>query len=128
MILEFYVLYKLLYTYFDRNKDLYNNYLKKVKKSEGGLLRMYSIESNSSSKKKMKKQKDEDNNKGEYLLNIERISGMSENESKNIILFIKLYIFSIQDIELLEELIQNYKKPKKYKPEFTIEVLSQSSF
>jgi hypothetical protein len=39
---------------------------------------------------------------------------MSENESKNLILFIKLYIFSIQDIELLEELIQNYKKPKKY--------------
>ncbi len=135
MISEFYVLYKLLYIYFDRNKDLYSRFLKKVKKSGGSLLRQYSIESNSSDrksiKKKMKKQKDGDNNfnKGECMINIERMSGMSEIESKNLILSIKLKkndIFTIQDKELLEELIQKYKKPKKYKPEFTIEALSHS--
>jgi hypothetical protein len=137
-ISEFYILYKLLYIYFDKNKDFYNNLLKKVKKSGGNLFRQYSLESNSSEKKsskkiiKIKKQKEVENNfnKEEYLLNIDRVSGLSEMESKNLISFIKLKkndIFkTVQEKELLEEIIQKYKKQKKYKHEFIIEALSHS--
>ena len=133
-ISEYFILYKLLYIYFDKNKDLYSNLLKKLKKNGGSLFRQYSLETNSSGKKsnkrKYKKQKEGENNLNmeEYILKIEKVSRFSELESKNLILFIKLYkddLFkTVQEKELLEELIQKYKKPKKYKPVFTIEALS----
>ena len=129
---EYYILYKLLYIFFDRNKELYSSLLKKVKKNGGSIFRQYSIETNSSGKKSNKKrirrQKEGDNNinKEEYLTNIDKVSRL---ESKNLISFLKLNNYDIfktpQEIEMLEQLNQKYKNNKKLKNEFIIESLSQ---
>ena len=133
---EYYILYKLLYIFFDRNKELYISLLKKIKKTGGSLFRQYSIETNSSGKKSNKKrirrQKEGDNNinKEEYLTNIDKVSRLSELESKNLISFLKLNNYDIfktpQERELLEKLNQKYKDNKKSRNEFIIESLSQN--
>ena len=132
IISEYYIIYKLLYIFFDKNKELYSNLLKKVKRNT--LFRQYSIETNSSgkksNKKKTKKQKEGENiiNKDEYKLNIEKVSRLSQFESKNIITFLKYKkddIFkTVQEKEFLEEINKKYKKTKKSKINFVIEALS----
>lgn len=124
---EYYILYKLLYIFFDTNKDSYSNLIKKIKKNGDNLLRQYSLETNSSGKKsnirRNRKQKEGDN-----MSNIKKIIQISELESQNLILLLNLNkdkIFNTEkEKELLEELNQKYNNNKK-KNEFIIESLSQ---
>ena len=101
-ISEYYALYKLLYAYFDKNKDFYMNLLKKVKKN--GFV-LFNIDSQS----------------------VDKIILFSEQENKNLIKSIKLNKNDIfkNEKELLDNLNKKYKKSKKAKIQFTIESLSQ---
>ena len=128
---EYFIIYKLLYIFFDRNKENY----KKLKKNSS-IIRQYSIESNSSgkktNKKRSKRQKEQENNNNmeEFLLNVEKVSRLSELESRNLTSFLKLKkenIFnSIQEKDYLEEINKKYKKSKKSNINFIIEALSIS--
>ena len=127
---EYYILYKLLYTFFDRNKEIYGNLLKKIKKN-GGLFRQYSIETNSSGKKSNKK-RNRKQKEGDIIINkenIDKINRFSELESKNLISIFKLNHYDIfktpQEKELLEDLNHKYKNNTNEKHEFIIESLSQ---
>ena len=126
IIAEYFIIYKLLYMFFDKNKDSYINLLKKVKKNGGAFIRQYSIETISSGKKSNKKR-----NKKADILNIEKVSRLSELESKNINPSLKCKkddIFkTFQEKELLEEINKKYKKTEKSKINFIIEALSHSS-
>ena len=129
---EYFILYKLLYIFFDTNKEYY----KKLNKNRGSINRQSSIESNSSGKKtnkkrnKRQKESESNNNKGEFLLNVEKVSRLSELESKNLSTFLKLKkenIFNtIQEKEFLEDINKKYKKSKKSNINFIIEALSIS--
>ena len=133
IIAEYFIIYKLLYIFFDKNKDKYNSLLKKFKKNGGCFIRNCSLESNSSgkriSKKRNKKLKESDNNinKEEYLLNVDKFK-LSEFEIKELNTYLKLKkedIFtSIQEEEYLEEINKKYKKSKKSNINFIIEALS----
>ena len=109
---EFYILYKLLFIFFDKNKDLYNNLLKIIKKNVS-----------------RKSKEGDNNNREELLINIEKVKQFSELESKNLNLLLKLHqndIFKTsQEQELYEEFNQKYKKDKNSKIDFIIESLSQ---
>ena len=133
IIAEYFIIYKLLYIFFDKNKDKYNSLLKKFKKNGGYFIRQCSLESNSSgkriSKKRNKRLKESDNNinKEEYFLNVDKFK-LSEFEIKELNTYLKLKkedIFtSIQEEEYLEEINKKYKKSKKSNINFTIEALS----
>ena len=103
-ISEYYALYKLLYAYFDKNKEFYSNLMKKVKKS--GYI-PFNADSQS----------------------IDKIMNYSEQESKNLIISLKLNKNDIfkneKEKELLDGLNKKYKKSKKTKIQFIIESLSQ---
>lgn len=103
-ISEYYVLYKLLYSYFDKNKEFYINLNKKVKKCG-----FVSFNTDSES--------------------VDKIILYSEQESINMIKSIKLNKNDIfkneKEKELLEIFNKKYKKSKKAKIQFIIESLSQ---
>ena len=138
IIPEYFIIYKLLYIFFDTNKEYYINIIRQFKKNGVPIYRQYSLESNSSGKKvnkrRNKKQKESENNNNRegYLLNVDKINRLSELESKKLYTYLNLKkeeVFnSIQEKEekFLEELNKKYKKTKKNKFNFEIEALSIS--
>jgi len=79
-ISEYYTVYKLLYIFFDRNKKLYDNLLKKIKKYGGVSFNKFSNDSFSDKKtiKKIIKKRTESEinyfNLQDYMVNIDKIN------------------------------------------------------
>ena len=135
-ISEYYTVYKLLYIFFDRNKKLYDNLLKKIKKYGGVSFNKFSNDSFSDKKtiKKIIKKRTESEinyfNLQDYMVNIDKINRLSELDSKNLIQHIiknKDDLFSTaEERHLLEEITKKYLTSKKDKFYFHIEALFHS--
>ena len=128
---EFFVIYKLLYYFFDKNRELYGLLLKIVKKSCKYYSDTSSIKKNSSRKNKKQKEAEINNiNLQEYVNNINKINSMSDLDRKKLISKLKINedkLFSKdEEKELLQELKSKHNKSKEEKFDFRIEAISHS--
>ena len=126
---EFFMIYKLLYYFFEKNKELYGNLLKIVKKHCKGSSDISSINKN----RKNKKQKEVEINNinlQEYVNNINKINRIPELNKKKLLSKLKIKedkLFTIvEEKELLQELKSKHNKSKEEKFDFHIEALSHS--
>ena len=138
---EFYILYKLLMLYFNKNKKIYDNILKQM--NEDGLpFKRFFGESNNplfstiNSKSKLKQRQSlgisaSGFNKIEYLSNVDRVSRISKLNSTKVTTSLKFdgknIFVSLEEKELLEEFKHKYQIPEN-KFFFQIESIAASPF
>ena len=128
---EFFVIYKLLYYFFEKNKELYGILLKIVKKNFKGSNDLSSIKKNSFRKNKKQKEVEINNiNLQEYVNNINKINSMPDLNRKKLKSKLKIneekMFTKPEEKELLQELKSKHNKSKEEKFEFCIEALSHS--
>ena len=128
---EFFVIYKLLYYFFEKNKELYGILLKIVKKNFKGSNDLSSIKKNSFRKNKKQKEVEINNiNLQEYVNNINKINSMPDLNRKKLKSKLKIneekMFAKPEEKELLQELKSKHNKSKEEKFEFCIEALSHS--
>jgi len=128
---EFFVIYKLLYYFFEKNKELYGTLLKIVKKYFKGSNDLSSIKRNSSRKNKKQKEVEINNiNLQEYVNNINKIDSMPDLNKKKLKSKLKInedkMFTKPEEKELLQELKLKHNKSKEEKFDFCIEALSHS--
>ena len=116
---DYYILYKLLYLYFQENRDVYDNIFKKMN-DDTGMFKKILIESTSFRRKSSLGAGNSTNNnnfnhsisKQDFITNIERISRISIIDSKKIKTSLKVQnddIFvSLEEKDLFEEFKQKY--------------------
>ena len=121
---DYYILFKLLYLFFEKNKISFSGLKKKIQKTNFSLERVPIL------KKTKTKGKELENilNIEEYLKGINKVARISEGESKNLAVsfnFNPNNVFeTIEEKEMFEKISKKLKKNKNQKLEFIIEALS----
>ena len=135
---DYYILYKLLYLYFQENKDVYDNVFRKMS-DDTGIFRKIMAESNPFRRKSSLGANNSTTNnnigyninKQDLITNIDRISRISMMDSKKIQTSLKVssneIFLSLEEKDLLEEFKVKYGFKSSY-IEFKIESMFSESF
>ena len=135
---DYYILYKLLYLYFQENKDVYDNVFRKMS-DDTGIFRKIMAESNPFRRKSSLGANNSTTNnnigyninKQDLITNIDRISRISMLDSKKIQTSLKVssneIFLSLEEKDLLEEFKVKYGFKSSY-IEFKIESMFSESF
>ena len=135
---DYYILYKLLYLYFQENKDVYDNVFRKMS-DDTGIFRKIMAESNPFRRKSSLGANNSTTNnnigyninKQDLITNIDRISRISMTDSKKIQTSLKVssneIFLSLEEKDLLEEFKVKYGFKSSY-IEFKIESMFSESF